>query len=176
MEELSRILDRVEARIAGAREKYREKLIEATKPVTATTSPSSSVRTGFGRFLGRRGGSELPTPTKAPSSTVPSSVVEDEDKPAPPAPEPQSKSKRQETQVADFIPFPDHVEFVEDLRRAAELCVIGENYVANVERRHEQKEQREKERWRAIRDGDAGFGDDDSTSHTANGAETDDLL
>jgi hypothetical protein len=36
---------------------------------------------------------------------------------------------------AKFIHIPEEEEFIEDLRRAAELAVIGENYVTNLQRK-----------------------------------------
>jgi hypothetical protein len=54
--------------------------------------------------------------------------------------------------TVDFIAFPEQEEFIEDLRRAAELCIIGENYVTSVQKQEEREKQREKERWAAARD------------------------
>ena len=53
----------------------------------------------------------------------------------------------------EIIDFPDTEGCIEDLRRMAELCVIGENYITNVEKRTAAREAEEAAEWKRMRDG-----------------------
>jgi Uncharacterised conserved protein len=52
-------------------------------------------------------------------------------------------------------------EFVEDLRRVAELVVQGENYITSQEKKRQRDLEREKKRWHSDRDSFDGMDDDD---------------
>jgi Uncharacterised conserved protein len=134
LEELSNLLDRIEHRIEAARNAHQEAVLEATKPATAPSTPAR----GFGRFLGRRRDETTPT-RKTP--TAPSL-----------SPSPLRHAEKIQGPLVDFIPFPEQDEFIEDLRRAAELCIIGENFVTSMLRKEDLYKQRQKEKWAAARD------------------------
>jgi Uncharacterised conserved protein len=138
IDELTKLLDRIETRIERAREECRERRV--AKPAGSTTP----VRAGLSRFLSRtrsrRSGEGDPkTPERSKSEASPS-------------PSPLRPAEVIHGPVADFIPFPQQEEFIEDLRRVAELCIIGENFVAKLQRREEKAEERAKARWAAARD------------------------
>jgi Uncharacterised conserved protein len=138
IDELTKLLDRIETRIERAREECRERRV--AKPAGSTTP----VRAGLSRFLARtrsrRSGEGDPkTPERSKSEASPS-------------PSPIRPAEVIQGPFAHFIPFPQQEEFIEDLRRVAELCIIGENFVAKLQRREEKAEERAKARWAAARD------------------------
>jgi hypothetical protein len=138
--ELTSILQRIEDRIAEARESYRESCIP---PPAAPLPDSTSPVRRFGRFLSRSNDGATPkTPTKRTLSS-----------PNPSPLRPEDAKFLKEGPLADFIPFPNQDEFIEDLRRAAELCVIGENFVSNIEKKVKLKKEFDKQQWQAARDG-----------------------
>lgn len=145
LEELTNLLNRIEHRIEAAREGHRDAWM-ATKKPAATATP---VRSGLGRLLGRRR-AETPT-NKTP--TAPS-----------PSPSPLRPSDKIRGPLADFILFPEQDEFIEDLRRAAELSIIGENFVTNMQKKEDLATQRSKRRWAAARD---VFDDQDESTEVA---------
>lgn len=144
LEELSNLLDRIESRIEAARNAHRDQLLEAAKPAAPVT-PSR----GFARFLGRgrqRGSDETTTATTAAAET-PTRIT----RPSP-SPSPLRPAEKMRGPVVDFIPFAEQEEFIEDLRRAAELCIIGENFVTVLQRKEDTAKERAKMRWAAARD------------------------
>lgn len=121
--ELGNLLNRLEQHMQDARSKH-------YAPPEATVTPSR----GLGRFLRRE---QTPPPSAKPTSPPTS----------PTTPSPFTGPNVQ------FIDFPNQEIFIEDLRRAAELCVIGENFVTSLQNKQDTKEQRDRERWEALRDG-----------------------
>lgn len=150
LEELTHLLDRLEARIDGARRSCYNGLVEAANPPPPATAPSTSTAPSrLGRFLGRsrqRSSGDSSTPPRAAAAPSPG--------PSPMRPAADGADEKGKP-VADFLPFPEEVQdaFVEDLRRAAELCVIGEHFVTNLQKQEERQRQRDVRRWNAARDG-----------------------
>ena len=145
LEELTHLLNRMKTRVEAARRSYWDGLVEAANP-PPTASPKSPARSGLGRLLGRkRSGDLTTTPSKSSNEASPS--------PSPMRLAEMDENKQGRQVIADFIPFPEQDEFVEDLRRAAELCVIGEHFITNLQKKEERKQQRDAQRWAAARDG-----------------------
>jgi hypothetical protein len=110
----------------------------------------SPMRKGIGRFLiCRRSSENATTPTRAEQGTVETTT-------ASPSPSPLRKDQTQQNivsgPIADFIQMTDVDELIEDLRRIAELCVIGENFVTKIQEKHDMAEQRAQRKWAAARD------------------------
>jgi hypothetical protein len=147
LQELSYLLTRLEERILRARESYRYDVVHPPEvtPVAPTpvATPTPKSRFSFGlRSLSNRNNKEE---TKQGAGAGGSSgSLEDSctllDYAADGEPE------------AKFIDIPDEEEFIEDLRRAAELVVVGENYVTNLQKKKDKKWERAKESWGANRD------------------------
>lgn len=134
--ELIDLLDRFEKRIASAR-----RLRYAAPPDTFASTSSR-----WERFIGRN--------TSNDSATMAAAISEGLKRP----PEAKKKKKRlrkkpQKMAPPEIIDFPDVEGCVEDLRRIAELCVIGENYVTNVEKKNAAFEAAQAEEWKRMRDG-----------------------
>ena len=198
LDELSQLLDRLEHRVETARRMHWDGLVQAANPSAwrsqrpSAPQPSGSsnavtappARTGLGRFLSRRRSGDavpaIPT-TPAPAPPPPPATITDPD---PVSIEPQgggghenqikNSNNNNNKPVADFIAFPDEDAFVEDLRRAAELCVIGENFVTNLQKKQDRQKERDTQRWRAARDGLIGEDDFDIASENANGRDDED--
>lgn len=170
LDELSQLLDRLEGRVEIARRMYWDGLVQAANPTRARnqrkpqqTPTPSPARTGFGRFLSaarRQSGDAAPaaTATLSPTAeTAAAAATTTSDLPAEasPCPSPQRSSSFEPggKPVADFMEFPEEEAFVEDLRRAAELCVIGEHFVTNLQKKEDRQKERDTRRWKAARDG-----------------------
>jgi Uncharacterised conserved protein len=140
LDEFHVVLDRIERRIAEARESYRDALIAAAQPKPEPTPPPAR---GLGRFLLRgRSAEGGPLPSTPPRKGAPSS----------PSPSPLRPPIPSTGPIADFIPFARTEEMVEDVRRIAELCIIGENFATRYQRRQDTATERAKLRWAAARD------------------------
>jgi hypothetical protein len=170
-EEFHHVLDRIEHRISISRESYRDKLREAYHKSTTTDTnvKESPIRKGFGRFLIRGRSSDTgndkslaTTSTGTPPRATQGNVdVTTASTSASPSPSPLRKEHHQQSTttptsgpIADFIPMTTtHIdEFVEDLRRIAELCVIGENFVTKIQKKHDMADLRAQRKWAAARD------------------------
>lgn len=135
LQELSFLLSRLEDRISAARNAYRE---QSVKP-PEKESPIRRGRFSFG----------LRKPTKAEDEeTENKGVVWDSGDGGFSSPSGRVGSEPR----AKFIAFADEEQFVEDLRRVAELVVVGENYVTNLQKKQQKKWEREKEAWSTNRD------------------------
>jgi Uncharacterised conserved protein len=140
LDEFHVVLDRIEGRIAATRESYRDGLIARAQP--EPTPPPPAARGGLGRFLlrGRSPGGGLP-PSTPPRNGG-----------ASPSPSPLRPAPLSTGPIADFIPWAQTEEMVEDVRRIAELCIIGENFASRWQRRQDTATERAKQRWAAARD------------------------
>jgi Uncharacterised conserved protein len=174
--ELIRLIDSVEARIQTARERLitaaAAGAAAATPPPPAATAPSerkvvphqSSSSLSLARFLKRR-------VSRTPSSEEISSIEEMVTGTMVSRP----GRKKDQPPLAEFISFladtdntdndnnnnPNNDEnsntttslLIEEIRRIAELCVIGENYVTNLQNEQLAYERRRKDEWKQARDG-----------------------
>lgn len=146
-EELDYTLTRIEHRIEVARYQYQcAALLQSAPTSEAPATPSRG--TGIGRFLSR----SMRRGDKAVISTPDQNTTSDSLASSPSFSPIRPVRKMPTGPVADFIPFPEQEEFIEDLRRVAELCVIGENFVSRMQRKQESAEERAKVRWAAARD------------------------
>jgi Uncharacterised conserved protein len=151
LEEFNLLLDRIEHRIRTSRESYRDALIEAARP-----KPEPTPNRGIGRFLARGRSVDGVHPT-TPTRAAAKAAAEQNTQPptASPSPSPLRKELQQNVPsgpIADFIPLAHMDEFIEDLRRIAELCIIGENFVTRLQKKEDTAKQRSQKRWAAARD------------------------
>ena len=181
VDEFHHILDRIEHRIMISRESYREKLFRDAKKLQEQSSSSSSEtpkRKGFGRFLIRgRSSDETTTTTTGNTSTAntatdaaatittppriitPAQVaaaaaagVSTSTLSTPNASPSRNSYTTPSGPIADFIPMEQMEVMIEDLRRIAELCIIGENFVTKVQKKQDQAQMRAQRKWAAARD------------------------
>jgi hypothetical protein len=144
LQELSYLLTRLEERILRARESYRFAVVHPPEvtPVAPTPVVSPTVKSRFS--FGLRSLSKKAETKKGDGAGGSSESLEDSltllDYAAGGQPE------------AKFIDIPDEEEFIEDLRRAAELVVVGENYVTNLQKKKDKKWERAKDEWSSNRD------------------------
>ena len=186
VDEFHRTLDRIEQRIVTSRESYREKIIqEANQKLKQQQQQQSNAsgtpqRRGLGRFLirGRSSDEPLPTTTATTALTPPrtvtpaqlaASVAGAESTTSTASPSPSPSRNQKVGPVADFIPMDQIDVLIEDLRRIAELCIIGENFVTKVQKRREMAQVRAQRKWAAARD---ALLDDVSESEPAYDDET----
>jgi hypothetical protein len=150
LEELSYLLSRLEQRILNARESYRNAVVH---PPEDSPKPPRKGRFSFGL---RSKSSELKLEAESKQGDNGAGSKDDqEDSSA----DPSSAAGGGEPK-AKFIHIPEEEEFIEDLRRAAELVVIGENYVTNLQKKKDKKWMQAKEEWSSNRD-ELSFEDDD---------------
>jgi hypothetical protein len=163
--ELMQLIDSVEGRIQAARERHWQKQQKAAAANNATTTnattsptrkqpserkivPHQSSSLSLARFLKRR-------VSRSPSSEEISSIEE-----LVTGTQVLMRGRKRES-LAEFISFCSDDDnktdtsalLIEEIRRMAELCVIGENYVTNVQNEQLAYEQRRKDEWRNARDG-----------------------
>lgn len=143
LEELTIIMNRLDERVFKVREAHRNILTPTSRKSRDT---SNSPKKGLGsRFLRKKAPSHPTTTNKG--SDDENDVLDNSGSP----PVTPGRIQFQETDkqpTAEFISFQTNDDktdgeaiFVEDLRRLAEICVIGENYASNIEKRRIQRKQ-----------------------------------
>jgi hypothetical protein len=138
LEELSYLLSRLEERILKARESYRNAVVH---PPEESPKPSRKGRFSFGL----RGNSyKLKEEAKQGDGAGTGNNLEDSST--------SLDSSAGGRPKAKFIDIPEEAEFIEDLRRAAELVVVGENYVTNLQKKKDKKWEQAKSEWSSNRD------------------------
>jgi Uncharacterised conserved protein len=171
VEELQSIIHRLETRIATIRERYIETIMPPSNPQPSASASQSS---GVLRWFGRKNNTGTPTSnSKTPSTpeakqsmVLDSSTNSELQTPSltPDTVKLERKEQiklRRET-VADFISFRIGTEpeenldetidsFVEDLRRVAEMCIIGENLITRTENKKVEKFRKQQEKWAKAR-------------------------
>jgi hypothetical protein len=158
LEELSYLLSRLEERISGARASYRSAIVNPPEE-----SPQRKSRFSFGSL--RRAEKKKQGDGEDKRSSSFDESVSSADRDVSSVDMDSSGSGRansnQQDVKAKFIDIPDQEEFIEDLRRAAELIIIGENYVTNLQKKKEKKWERAKEKWSANKNDLLKMSDDD---------------
>lgn len=186
--ELSRTLGRLENRIQKVRESYRLSLIKSGRQVSYL--PVKSVGA---RFFGRKQSSHsLPSSTiSTDHKTNSTSNVSDNNALPRYSPERVRNSARlgnEKSPVADFISFHAQYDsdaasdeqtivdgFIEDLRRVVEICLIGENFVVNLEKRKAEVFRRQQEKWAQARD-DIGSSEVDESEINIDNEDGDEMM
>jgi Uncharacterised conserved protein len=159
--ELIRLIDSVEARSQTARDRLLRTAAEAAAATAAppVAAPSerkvvshNSSSLSLARFLKRR-------VSRTPSSEEISSIEEMVTGTMVPRP----GRKKDQPPLAEFISLAADDDnnsnetttllLIEEIRRIAELCVIGENYVTNLQNEELAYERRRKDEWKQARDG-----------------------
>jgi Uncharacterised conserved protein len=160
--ELIRLIDSVEARIQTARDRLLRAAAEAAAATAAPPAAAPSERKvvshnssslSLARFLKRR-------VSRTPSSEEISSIEEMVTGTLVPRP----GRKKDQPPLAEFISLAADDDdnnsnetttllLIEEIRRIAELCVIGENYVTNLQNEELAYERRRKDEWKQARDG-----------------------
>lgn len=133
--ELSQCLHHLEEKIGEARKVYVESLRKPYQSTASTSTTPGGLTRLFRRAAGNTPSKDETTPTKTP--------------PTPPRSPTRLKQFEPE---ARFLDIPDSDTFVENLRRVAELVVVGENYVTSLQRKEEKAFARQQEKWKAQRD------------------------
>lgn len=133
--ELMRLMDSLEAHIETALQNH----FKPPPEEAAEAQPQQSSSLSLGRFLKRR---VVRTPSSEDISSIEDAI----------GATPRLGRKKPKSQ-AEFIAFPDEAPAIENIRRIAELCVIGENYVTNLQKEQSAYEQRRKDEWKSARDG-----------------------
>jgi Uncharacterised conserved protein len=163
VEEFHQTFDRIEQQIVTSRESYRKTLIKASQ--SKSDKCSSNISTpkrkagGFGRFLTRSRSSEetpgITTTNNAPTTTTAATTPPRTTtiQASSPCTSPYRNNERQGP-IADFIPMEQTQMdvLIEDLRRLAELCIIGENFSSKMQKKHDMAASRAQRKWAAARD------------------------
>jgi hypothetical protein len=149
LEELSYLLSRLEKRILKARESYRSAVVH---PPEDSPIPPRKSRFSFG-LRSKNSESKLEAEAKQGNNGAGTSNNQEDS-----SADPSSAAVGGEPK-AKFIHISEEEEFIEDLRRAAELVVIGENYVTNLQKKKDNKWMQAKEEWSSNRD-ELSFEDD----------------
>jgi Uncharacterised conserved protein len=171
VDELQSTIVRLEKRIATIRERYMEtiipKQIQAQQAIPSSSTSSNSVLRWFGRkSVNGTTTTSVQTPltpdrNKSSSTLEPTSNVELKTPSLTPDTVQRGRKERRRIRrepVADFIPFQVGTEpddnldetidsFVEDLRRLAEMCIIGENFITRTENKKAEKFKKQQEQW-----------------------------
>ena len=150
LEELSYLLSRLEKRILKARGSYRNAVVH---PPDDSPKPPRKGRFSFG-LRSKGSDSKLEAEAKQGDNGAGTRDNQEDSSADPLSAADDGKPK------AKFIHIPEEEEFIEDLRRAAELVVIGENYVTNLQKKKDKKWVQAKEEWSSNRD-ELSFEDDE---------------
>jgi uncharacterized protein YdcH (DUF465 family) len=134
LKELSFLLYRLEDGIRGARQTYRRGRIEQQRKVReATKSPNSPRR--LGRYL--YGRNKTKTPSKSEQVEEAASSPSEIDASTAQVTPTKAPLQRTTDPTAAFISIPSPEQMIEDLRRVAELVIIGENVVTAAQKRED---------------------------------------
>jgi hypothetical protein len=150
-EELVRRLQELEIGIGKARKAF----VDSLQPPAEAPQPITSTPSGFGRFFRRKSDhatsgtpSKKVEDTSAPSSSIPDADSDRTGLESSSMPKSKLPKKKGEPEVS-FVEIRESEVFVENLRRVAELVVIGENYVTSLQRKEEAAFLRAKEKWKS---------------------------
>jgi len=158
--ELDGIISRLESRIQKSSEAYIESILPPEND--AGKQQGSFFASTIRRLAsGTPPPSARPSPTSTPDHTVteeeedwPSQAI-DASSPSDASRDPRVRNNNEDRSKhanAIFIDIPEEEVFVEDLRRVAELCVIGENYVTAQEKKAQKEMEKSRKQWSSDRD------------------------